>query len=144
MAENVLARKSEKKDVKLRKLNMYKDVAKTSMDNISEFDKKILETNNEYPEKLCQADQPEYDILLENLKLADSEEERAAIRARMVEMKKERYQKDTENKEFCNKQQENHKYTILQIVGSVAIVTGIIYKFRKPLMEVGKKMIAKG
>lgn len=145
MAENELIRKSGKKETKLRKLSMYKDAAKTAMDNISAFDKKVLDINNEYLEKLCQADQAEYNILLENLKLADSEEERAAIRARMTEMKKERYQKDTENKEFCGKQQENHKHGILQIVGSVAVVTGVVaYKFRKPLMETGKKLITKG
>lgn len=143
MAESELIKNPSKKEAKLRKLNIYKEAAKTAMDNISDFDKKILDSNNDYIEKLCQADQTEYNILLENLKLTDSEEERAAIRARMVEMKKERYQKDTENKEFCDKQQENHKHGILQIVGSVAIVTGVVYKFRKPLMEAGKKLITK-
>ena len=143
MLENNLITKSGKKNAKLRKLSIYKDIAKTAMGNISDFDKKILDANNEYLEKLCQADQPEYNILLENLKLAESEEERAAIRARMIEMKKERYQKDTENKTFCDKQQEKHKYGILQIVGSVAVATGIVYKFRKPLVEASKKLIAK-
>lgn len=147
MAENNLIKKTGKKDVKLRKLNIYKDAAKTAMDNVSDYDKKILDNNNEYIEKLCQADQTEYNILLENLKLADSEEERANIRARMVEMKKERYEKDTENKEFCEKQQERHKYDILQILASVAVATGVVgtiaYKLRKPLMETGKKLITK-
>lgn len=143
MKENELIKKSGKKDFKLRKLSLYKDSAITAMDNVSDFDKKVLDANNEYLEMLCKADQPEYNILLENLKLADSKEERADIRARMTEMKKERYQKDTENKEFCNRQQENHKHSILQIVGSVAVVTGVIYKFRKPLVNVGKKLITK-
>lgn len=143
MKENELIKKSGKKDFKLRKLNLYKDSAITAMDNVSDFDKKVLDTNNEYLEMLSRADQPEYNILLENLKLADSKEERADIRARMAEMKKERYHKDTENKEFCDRQQENHKHSILQIVGSVAVVTGVIYKFRKPLVNVGKKLITK-
>lgn len=143
MKNTELIKKSGKKDFKLRKLNLYKDSAITAMDNISDFGKKVLDTNNEYLEKLCLADQPEYNILLENLKLTNSEDERAAIRARMAEMKKERYQKDTENKEFCDRQHENHKHSILQIVGSVAVVTGVVYKFRKPLMNVGKKLITK-
>lgn len=143
MKENELIKKSGKKDFKLRKLNLYKDSAITAMDNVSDFDKKVLDTNNEYLEMLSRADQPEYDILLENLKLADSKEERADIRARMAEMKKERYQKDTENKGFYDRQQENHKHSILQIVGSVAVVTGVIYQFRKPLMNVGKKLITR-
>lgn len=143
MEENNFIKKPSKNDFKLRKLNLYKDSAITAMDNISDFGKKILDTNNEYLEKLCLADQPEYNILLENLRLANSEDERAAIRARMAEMKKERYQKDTENKEFCDRQHENHKHSILQIVGSIAVVTGVIYSFRKPLVNVGKKLIAK-
>ncbi|MBD5499431.1 MAG: hypothetical protein HDR11_17070 [Lachnospiraceae bacterium] len=144
MKENNLIKKSGKNDFKLRKLNLYKDSAITAMDNISDFGKKVLDTNNEYLEKLCKADQPEYNILLENLKIANSEDERTAIRARMAEMKKERYQKDTENKEFCDRQRENHKHSILQIVGSVAVITGVVaYKFRKPLMEASKKLITK-
>lgn len=147
MEENDFIKKPGKNDFKLRKLNLYKDSAITAMDNISDFGKKVLDTNNEYLEKLCQADQPEYNILLENLKLANSEDERTAIRTRMAEMKKERYQKDTENKVFCEMQQANHKHSILQIVGSVAFVAGlgfITYKFRKPLMATGKKLITNG
>lgn len=143
MKGNELIKKSGKKDFSLHKLSLYKDSAITAMDNVSDFDKKVLDTNNEYLEMLSRADQPEYNILLENLKLADSKEERADIRARMAEMKKKRYLKDTENKEFCDRQQENHKHSILQIVGSVAVVTGVIYKFRKPLVNVGKKLITK-
>lgn len=146
MEENNFIKKPSKNDFKLRKLNLYKDSAITAMDNISDFGQKVLDTNNEYLEKLCLADQPEYNILLENLKLANSEDERAAIRARMAEMKKERYQKDTENKEFCDKQHENHKHSIFQIVGSVAAIAElgfIAYKFRKPLIKTSKNLISK-
>lgn len=147
MKENELVKKSGNKDFKLRKLNLYKDSAITAMDNVSDFDKKVLDTNNEYLEMLSRADQSEYNILLENLKLADSKEERADIRARMAEMKKERYHKDTENKKYCEKQQERHKYDIFQILGSIAVISGVVgtvaYKFKKPLIENGKKLITK-
>ena len=147
MKENNLIKKPSKRDFKLRKLSLYKDSAITAMDNISDFDKKVFDTNNEYLVKLCQADQLEYNILLENLKLANSEDERAAIRARMSEMKKERYEKDTVNKQYCEKQQEKHKYDIFQILGSIAFVSGIVgtvaYKFRKPLIETSKKLITR-
>jgi len=73
---------------------------------------------------------------------AETEVERQAIRDRMVEMKKERYQKDTENKEFYEKQQNNHKNYTLQILTSVAAVAGVI-KFRKPIMDIGKKLITR-
>ena len=74
---------------------------------------------------------------------AETAEEREAIRKRMEEMDKERYEKDTENKVFYEKQQENHRNHNLKILGSVAVVSGLVYKFRTPLMEVGKKMITK-
>lgn len=142
MKANDFIKRSAKKDFKLRKLSLYKDSAITAMNNI---DAKVLDTNNEYLEKLCQADPPKYNILLENIKLANSEEERSAIRTRMAEMKKERYQKDIENKEFCDRQQQNHKHSILQILGSITVVAGIVgttaYKFKKPLIETVKKLI---
>ena len=73
---------------------------------------------------------------------AESVEERQAIRDRMAEMKKERYEKDTENKSFYETQQSSHKNYTLQILGSTAIVAGL-YKFRKPLLGIGKKLISK-
>lgn len=144
MSEGNPIKKAGKIDPKLRKLNMYKDAAKNAMDNNTAFDSKIIDANNEYLNKLCQADQAEYDILLENLKLATSEEERAEIRARMVEMKKERYEKDTENKKYYNNQQENHKKFNLAVLGSVAVVTGrVVWKYRKPILDTGKKLLIK-
>ena len=144
MSEGNPKKKAGKIDSKLRKLNMYKDAAKNAMDNNTAFDSKIIDANNEYLNKLCQADQAEYDILLENLKLATSEEERAEIRARMVEMKKERYEKDTENKKYYNNQQENHKKFNLAVLGSVAVVTGrVVWKYRKPILDTGKKLLIK-
>ncbi len=144
MADGNSLKKTGKVNSKLRKMNMYKDAAKNAMDNNTAFDSKIIDANNEYLNKLCQARQPEYDILLENLKLASSEEERAEIRARMAEMKKEDYEKDTENKKFYNNQQENHKRFNLAVLGSVAVVTGhFVWKYRKPILNAGKKLITK-
>ncbi len=144
MTENNLVKASGRKNKKLNKLSMCMDAAKVGMRDLFDFNSKVLEVNNEYLERLCRADQPEYDILLENLRLATTEEERAAIRARMAEMKKERDQKDTENKMFFDKQQDRHKHATLQILVYVACVTGVVtYKNRKPLMETAKKLITK-
>lgn len=146
MAEGGLSKKSRRPDIKLRKLNMYKDTVVTAMDNMSDYNKNILDFNNEYPEKLSHADIPEYSILLENLKLANSEEERSAVRERMAEMKRERYRKDTENKEFYERQQEVHNRNTLQVVASVAIVAGLVtgaYKFRKPLRKAVMLLLTK-
>ena len=74
---------------------------------------------------------------------AETAEEREAIRKRMAEMDKERYAKDTENKTFYEKQQEAHRSHNLKILGSVAIVSGLVYKYRKPLMDMGRKLITK-
>ena len=58
-------------------------------------------------------------------------------------MNAQRYKKDTENKEFYEKQQESHRNHNLKILTSVAIITGLAYKFRKPLMNAGKALITK-
>jgi len=73
----------------------------------------------------------------------ESDEERAAIRKRIAEMQKERYAKDTENKQFYEKQRESHRNHNMKILGSLAVVSGLVYTFRKPLAEAGKKLITK-
>ena len=111
--------KPGKREDKLHKMNMYKDAAKHAMDCVSDFDSKIIDANNDYLERLSQADQAEYNILMENMKIGDAEE-RAAIRARLKEMKKEQYTKDTENKKFYKEQQDSHKNYTLKGLGSFA------------------------
>lgn len=134
------ARKAEDS---IRKMTIYKDSAVNAMKDSLEFDKKIVESNDEYIKKLREADATEYDILKANMEKAESEEERSAIRSRLAEMNAQRYKKDTENKEFYEKQQESHRNHNLKILTSVAIITGLAYKFRKPLMNAGKALITK-
>ena len=127
----------------IRKMTIYKDSAVNAMKDSLEFDKKIVESNDEYIKKLREADATEYDILKANMEKAESDEERAAIRKRIAEMQKERYAKDTENKQFYERQQESHRNHSLKILGSLAVVSGLVYTFRKPLAEAGKKLITK-
>ena len=105
--------------------------------------KLMFPLNDEYIKKLREADATEYDILKANMEKAESEEERSAIRSRLAEMNAQRYKKDTENKEFYEKQQESHRNHNLKILASVAVITGLAYKFRKPLMNAGKALITK-
>lgn len=142
-ANTKLMRKNKKSDVYMRKVNMYKDTAVNAMKNVTEFDSKIIESNDEYMEKLTQADSYEYEILKENMAKADTSEERDAIRKHLAEMRKGRFEKDTENKGFCKEEQKSHKNYTKEIIGSVAVVTGLVYAFRKPLMDAGKKLISK-
>lgn len=132
-----------KSEEHMRKVHVYKDTAINAMQDASQFDTTIVESNDGYMEKLKEADSTEYEILKMNMEKADSAEEREAIRQRMAEMDKERYAKDTENKEFYEKQQESHRNHNLKILGSVAVVTGLVYKFRKPIMEAGKKLVTR-
>lgn len=127
----------------IRRMTIYKDSAVNAMKDSLEFDKKIVESNDEYIKKLREADATEYDILKANMEKAESEEERSAIRSRLAEMNAQRYKKDTENKEFYEKQQESHRNHNLKILTSVAVITGLAYKFRKPLMNAGKALITK-
>ena len=138
-----LTSKNKKSDDFMRKANMYRDTAVNAMKNVTEFDSKIIESNDEYLETLRQADASEYEILKDNMEKADTQEERDAIRKRMAEMKKERYEKDTENKLFYVKQQENHKNYTKQVLCSVAAVAGLVYTFRKPILDTGKKLLMK-
>ena len=124
-----------------RNKNIYKDAAIKAIQNVTEFDTKIIESNDEYLDKLLRADSSEYDILKINMEKAESETERQAIRDRMVEMKKERYGKDSENKEFYKIQQREHKNFNLQVLCSLAIVTGFVVKYRKPIINMGKNML---
>lgn len=138
-----LTRRDKKSDESVRKISMYKDTAVNAMKNVTEFDSKIIESNDEYLNKLLQADASEYEILKENLVIAENPEERAEIRNRMAEMKRERYEKDTENKGFYEKQQESHKNYTKQVLWSVAAVAGLVYAFRKPILNTGKKLLTK-
>ena len=83
------------------------------------------------------------EVLKQNMEKADTAEEREAIRKRMAEMQRARYEKDTENKKFCEDQQENHRNHNLKILTAIAVASGLVYKFRKPIIEAGKKLITK-
>lgn len=67
------------------------------MQDVSEFDSKVRKANEEYLNALTQADKLGYDVSMKNMEKAEAVEERQSIRDRMAEMKKERYQKDSEN-----------------------------------------------
>ena len=136
-------RSPTKSEDKISKIQMFKETANNAISDATEFDKTILKSNEEYVNKLCEADNAEYEILKLNMEKAESNEERSTIRKRMVEMQKERYAKDTENKQFYERQQENHRNHNLKILGSLAVVSGLVYTFRKPLAESGKKLITK-
>ena len=140
---NEIGKKNAKSETLLRKITLYKDTAITDMDNEKEFGTAVIQANDGYLEKLLKADETEYAILKDNMARAESETERQAIRDRMAEMKKERYAKDTENKGFYERQEDKHKTFTLRVLGSVAIVAGLTVKFRKPLIEAGKKLISK-
>ena len=125
------------------KLDIYKGAVVNAMEKVTEFDSVVVKSNEVYLERLLEADKLEYDILKENMKKADTIEERETIRRRMAEMKKERYEKDTENKDYYVKQQTRHKNYTLQVLGSIGVLTGLVVKYRKPIMNLGKKLITK-
>lgn len=141
---NTISRKkvSSENDKKIKKLSIYKEASIDAIREASKFDTAIIQSNDEYLKILLEADKTEYDLLKLNMEKAESEAERKAIRDRMAEMKKERYEKDSENKTFYERQQENHKNYILKILGSVAVMAGLV-KFRKPIKDLSKKLITK-
>lgn len=141
--KRVVKRSRTKGEDKICKIQIFKDTANNVISDATEFDKAILESNEVYINKLYEADNAEYEILKINMEKAESEEERTAIRKRISEMQKKRYAKDTENKHFYEKQQKSHRNNSLKILGSLAVVSGLVYRFRKPFAEAGKKLISK-
>ncbi|NDO45256.1 hypothetical protein [Clostridium sp. MD294] len=128
MVKNTLNKKSEKKNLKLHQLDIYKDIVQTGMNNLSNYDMQIIDDNAEYLEKLYKANQPAYDILFENMKNADSPEERADIRKTIIEIQRNSCSKDTENKEFYSKCQESHTDNIFQIFKCVSYVLTVVVR----------------
>ena len=137
----VPSRKRSKQNEKLKKFNVYKDTALSAIRDNTQFDTAIVKSNENYMIKLREADKSEYELLKINMQKAESADEREKIRNYMVEMRKERDAKDTENKAFYEKLQENHENYNLKIIGSVAVVLGFAYKYRKPILDAGKKLI---
>lgn len=139
--KTVTSRKRSKQNEKLKKFNVYKDTALSAIRDNTQFDTAIVKSNENYMIKLSEADKSEYELLKINMQKAESADEREKIRNYMVEMRKERDAKDTENKVFYEKLQENHENYNLKIIGSVAVVLGFAYKYRKPILDAGKKLI---
>lgn len=134
----VPSRKWSKQNEKLKKFNVYKDTALSAIRDNTQFDTAIVKLNENYMIKLREADKSEYELLKINMQKAESADEREKIRNYMVEMRKERDAKDTENKAFYEKLQENHENNNLKIIGSVAVVLEFAYKYRKPILDAGK------
>lgn len=142
-SKSIVIKESNKNQNLMDRINVYKATAEKAMDDSSMFDAKLMDINSDYMNILVKADQEEYNMLKINYEKADTPEERREIRERMKEMKKERYDKDSENKKFLKEQQSNHKNHNLQILGSIALVANLAYTFRKPIIKAGKSFITK-
>ena len=121
----------------IKRAGIFKDAAIDTIKDSTAYDSMLMESNEEYMERLTKSDKEEYDILKLNMQMAESESERAAIRQAMADMRKDRVIKDTENKAFYEKQQKEHnenrggdvyKYAIqaLEICKEYNIESGII------------------
>lgn len=91
---------TSRKRSKQKKFNVYKDTALSAIRDNTQFDTAIVKSNENYMIKLNEADKSEYELLKINMQKAGSADEREKIRNHMVEMRKERDTKDTENKAF--------------------------------------------
>lgn len=138
-----ISNRQNKKENAIKKTSMYVESAKDAIKSVSEFDTATIKANDNYLGLLAEADKIEYDILKENMIRSETEEERQAIRDHLAQMRKDRYVKDTENKKFYEVQQTNHKNYTMQVLASVAVVTGVVFKFKKPIADFGKKLITK-
>ena len=120
------------------KLDFLTNTCNHSLNKVTEFDTNVINANNDYLIKISESGSKEADMLIENMKLAESPEERKEIRERFKEIRKENFEKDTENKQFYKEQQSQHKNYADWIVVSTA---GLLYGIRKPLIEGGIKKL---
>lgn len=130
----------------LKRASLYKDAAITTIKDSTAYDSMLMESNEEYMERLTKSDKEEYDILKLNMQSAENETEREAIRKALADMRKDRAIKDTENKAFYEKQQKEHNENSRKILNSVfwalAIGSGIglgVY-YGRPALMVGKRL----
>ena len=72
------------KEDKLKRFDLFNNTATAAIQETTKFDSKIVESNAEYIVKLNEADATEYELLMKNMEIATSEQERQAIRDRMV------------------------------------------------------------
>lgn len=126
----------------LQRLNIFKENAADAYDKADKFDTTIISSNEDYMIKLQEGNREEFEILKENMAKAQSEEERESIRLRMKEIQEEMYKKDSENKEFYERQQEAHNKKFMKYLGVMAVTAGLV-KYHKPIIDKGKKVIMK-
>lgn len=64
----------------IKRAGIFKDAAIDTIKDSTAYDSMLMESNEEYMERLTKSDKEEYDILKLNMQMAESESERAAIR----------------------------------------------------------------
>ena len=67
----VAKRRPTKGEDKIRKIQMFKETANNAISDATEFDKAILESNEVYVNKLCEADNAEYEIKYARVKFGN-------------------------------------------------------------------------
>lgn len=112
----------------IKRAGIYKDAAIDTIKDSTAYDSMLMESNEEYMERLTKADKEKYDILRLNMQMTESESERASIRQVMADMRKDRVIKDTENMAFYVKLQNvNGKYFSTNFGNYFSIITGILF-----------------
>lgn len=140
------SKKAIASQVSIKRAGIFKDAAIDTIKDSTAYDSMLMESNEEYMERLTKSDKEEYDILKLNMQMAESESERAAIRQAMADMRKDRVIKDTENKAFYEKQQKEHNENSRKILNSIfwflAIGSGVglgVY-YGRPMLMAGKRL----
>lgn len=133
----------------IRRSCIYKDAALNMIKDSTAYGSMLIESNEEYMEHLTKSDKEEYDILKLNMMKSESEPERELIRREMADMREARTMKDTENKAFYERQQQEHSDNSRKILNSIFLaviigsVGGVGYKYRKPILATCKSLAIK-
>ena len=146
MSNNTPAVKcSSTKTENLAKCNIYKDAATMAMKDSTAYDTMLMESNEEYMERLSKADASEYEILKLNMLTATNPKERESIRKALTDMRKDRAVKDTEHKAYCKAMQKEHNDNNKKILYSIIVTLGLGglgYYYRKPLLNASRKLVS--
>lgn len=121
MSNSTPVKRSPIKTEDLAKCNIYKEAATMAMRDSTAYDTMLMESSEEYMERLSKSDASEYEILKLNMQKATTPKEREAIRKALADMRKDRALKDTEHKTFCKDMQKEHNDNNKKILYSVIV-----------------------
>lgn len=114
------------------------DIAKDAVD----FDKVAMKSKEEYLSSLIESHVKDRELLLSNLEMADSVDEREKIRMELVQLRQEEYDNAREYMNSVDEHANRHREFDLKLVLGFLLAMGVV-KYKKNILSATKKLIVK-